>query len=381
MRWITLLSLVVSLSAATGCARGLYGPSVDTPVKPAPRKIDELSLSERLSMLDRAEIWRPVDTGKLDLLNGPRADDGFAFDAAVPCTYAYPDKPLSGATPKFECQLESKDVVKVKFGPDNGEVFAEVAASRLFWALGFLADRMYPVRVTCLYCPKDPFRASTIDWSLGRPGNLATHVYDPAAIERPFDGKEIEVPKFKGWSWRELDEVADNEDGATRAHVDALKLLAAFIQHVDSKPDNQAIVCADDDLGRDREGNATCARPQLMVKDLGSSFAAASKVRFTKMNLASWRSVEVWRDRRSCRAALTSSIVGTLTHPQISEPGRKFLADRLSRLSDEQLRDLFSAARVERRKEQIEGRAVTVDDWVEVFKAKRDQIVSHRCEP
>jgi hypothetical protein len=380
MRWITLISLVTALSTVSGCSRSLYGPSVNTPVKSAPRKIDELTLSERLALLDRAEVWRPVETSKLDLLAGPPADDGFAFDSAVSCTFEYPDEPLGGATPKFDCQLAPKDVVKVKYGLSNGEVFAEVAASRLFWALGFLADRMYPVRVTCLSCPGDPFRASTVDWSLGRPGNVATRVFDPAIIERSFDGKAIEVPKFKGWSWRELDEVADNEEGAPRAHVDALKLLAAFIQHVDSKPENQALVCPDDDLGRDREGNATCARPQLMVKDLGSSFAAASRVRFTKMNLGSWRSVAVWRDERSCRANLTSSIVGTLAHPRISEPGRKFLADRLSLLSDKQIRDLFAASRVERRKEQIEGRAVTVDDWAEVFKQKRAEIVNHRCD-
>jgi hypothetical protein len=305
--------------------------------------------------------------------------DGFKVDATVSCAFAYPDEPLSGATPKFDCELAPKDVVKVKYGLKNGEVFAEVAASRLFWALGFLADRMYPVKVICLNCPPDPYRASTVDWSLGRPSNLATRLFDPAAIERQFDGEEIEVPKFKGWSWQELDAVADNEDGASRAHVDGLKLLAAFIQHVDSKPENQAIVCADADLGRDREGNATCANPRLMVKDLGSSFAAASKVWFTKMNLASWRSVDIWRDERACRAELTSSIVGTLSHPRISEPGRKFLADRLSLLSDEQIRDLFTAARVERREDRIDGHAVTVDDWVEVFKDKRDQIVNHRC--
>ncbi len=162
--------------------------------------------------------------------------------------------------------------------------------------------------------------------------------------------------------------------------MDALKLLAAFIQHVDSKAENQAMVCADEDVGRDREGNATCARPWLMVKDLGSAFAAASRVRFVKMNLASWRSVNVWRNERSCRAELTSSIVGTLAHPRISEPGREFLADRLSLLSDEQIRDLFRAARVERRKDRVDGRVVTVDDWLEVFKAKREQIVNHRCE-
>jgi hypothetical protein len=380
MRCATLVLLAAALVNGLGCARGLYGPSIDTPVVPAPRKIDELTVGERRAMLDRAEVWRPVDTAQLNLLVGPRADDGFAFDQTVTCAFAYPDEPLSGATPKFECELAPKDVVKVKFGQDNGEVFAEVAASRLFWALGFLADRMYPVTVTCLNCPADPYRASTVNWSLGRPGHVATRVFTPAAIERPFEGEEIEVPKFKGWSWRELDEVADNETGASRAHVDALKLLAAFIQHVDSKPENQAIVCADDDLSRDRQGNETCARPQLMVKDLGSSFAAASKIRFVKMKLGSWRSAEVWRDKRRCRAQLTSSIVGTLAHPQISELGRRFLAERLSLLSDKQIRDLFTAARVERRQEEMDGHAVTVDDWVEVFRAKRDQIVNHRCE-
>jgi hypothetical protein len=380
MPWAKLLSLVIAVSAVCGCAPGLYGPSVDTPARPAPRQIDELTVTERRSLLDRAEIWRPVDTAKLDLLVGPRVADGFKLDAPVTCTFAYPDKPLSGASPKFDCELAPKDIVKVKYGLKNGEVFAEVAATRLFWALGFLADRMYPVKVTCLNCPPDPHRASTVDWSLGRPSNLATRLFDPAAIERQFDGEEIEVPKFKGWSWHELDAVADNEDGASRAHVDGLKLLAAFIQHVDSKPENQSIVCANVDLARDRDGNATCANPRLMVKDLGSSFAAASKVRFSKMNLASWRSVDIWRDERACRAELTSSIIGTLSHPRISEPGRKFLADRLSLLSDEQIRDLFTAARVERREDRIDGRVVTIDDWVRVFKNKRDQVVNHRCD-
>lgn len=49
------------------------------------------------------------------------------------------------------------------------------------------------------------------------------------------------MPTFEGWSWRELEDIADNSVGAPRAQIDALKLLAAFIQHVDSKPSNQAL--------------------------------------------------------------------------------------------------------------------------------------------
>jgi hypothetical protein len=379
MRGMNLVALLVALSGALSCAYGRHGPSIDSPIKPAPRSIDELSVAERRSMLNRAEVWQAVDTAKLDLLAGPGGRDAIDFDARVTCAFVYPDKPLDGVTPKFDCELKPTDVVKVKYGHDNGEVFAEVAASRLFWALGFFADRMYPVRITCINCPDDPFRASTVDWALGRPGNVGTRIYDPAAIERKFKGRDIEVPNFEGWSWRELEDVADDDAGASRAQVDALKLLAAFIQHVDSKPDNQALVCADGAVGRDPEGNATCAKPILMIKDLGSAFAAASRIRFAKMKLASWRSVGVWKDERECRAELTSSIIGTLAHPVISEAGRKFLADRLTLLSDAQIRDVFAAARVERREETIDGRQVTADDWATVFKAKRDQIVNHTC--
>jgi hypothetical protein len=44
------------------------------------------------------------------------------------------------------------------------------------------------------------------------------------------------------------------------------------------------------------------------------------------------------------------------------------------------LRDLFTAARVEQRQDKIDGRQATVDDWVRVFKAKRDEIRNRRCD-
>ena len=377
-RLTTLASLAVVLSTSAACA-GLYRPALDAQIKPGPRELDEVSAGERRALLDRAEVFRPVDTARLNLLTGPQGKGAFAAHAEVACQFAFPDEPLTGATPKFECAVAPEDVVKVKFGDDNGEVYAEVAASRLFWALGFFADRVYPVRIVCLNCPADPYRVSTTEWRLGRPGNVGTRIFDPAIIERKLDGESIEMNDFEGWSWQELESVADNEVGASRAQIDALKLLAAFIQHVDSKPENQALLCADDAVTKDRQGNEGCRRPFLMVKDLGSSFAAASKVTFPKMKLESWRGVGVWKDAESCQAQLTSSIVGTLSHPRISEAGRRFLAARLSLLSDKQLSDLFTAARVERRKDKVEGRDATVADWVAVFKAKRDQVVNHRC--
>ncbi len=57
----------------------------------------------------------------------------------------------------------------------------------------------------------------------------------------------------------------------------------------------------------------------------------------------------------------------------ISEAGRKFLADLLVQLTDAQLHDLFDVARFGERSN------VPIDAWVDVFKKKRQEIVSVTC--
>jgi hypothetical protein len=371
--WAAATTLALGVSCAVA-----NGPSAHTRVVAPPRDLDELTVQERRTLLDRAEIWHPTDTARLDLMRGPQDGGAFTLDQSVTCTFHLPKEPLSGVTPKFECDVAPEDTVKVKYGRDNGEVFAEVAASRLFWALGFFVDRMYPVKVVCLECPADPYRASAYDFRLAHQ-TKGTILFDPAAIERKLPGEQIEVPGFKGWSWRELETLDLSNAGASLAHRDALKLLAVFIQHVDSKPEQQALVCAEGSTGRDSEGNATCDRPVLMVKDLGSSFGGAKRMSFDKMKLESWRSVPIWKDQSGCRGDLTRSIIGTLENPMISDEGRRFLLEQLDRLSDKQLRDLFAAARVERRDDYTHGRRVTADDWVAAFKEKREQIRNRRC--
>ena len=63
----------------------------------------------------------------------------------------------------------------MKYGRYNGEVYAEVAATRLLWALGFPADRNYPVRVVCAGCSEDPARR--------REDKRAPVVFDPATVK------------------------------------------------------------------------------------------------------------------------------------------------------------------------------------------------------
>ena len=73
-----------------------------------------------------------------------------------------------------------------------------------------------------------------------------------------------------------------------------------------------------------------------------------------------------------CVGDLPRSLTGSLENPRISEAGREFLASRLLLLRDQQIRDLFRAAMAERR-------GGTVDEWVRVFKRKRDEIVQAHC--
>jgi hypothetical protein len=279
------------------------------------------------------------------------------------------DKKLGGNSPKFACRA-GDDELKVKFGGTNGEVYAEVAASRLLWALGFGADRMYPVKVICRGCP------ATFEGVRRADGDL---LVDPATIERKHPGRELAADD-EGWSWDELDDVSEAAGGAPRAHVDALKLLAVFLQHTDSKPQQQRLVCLDAS-----SDDGACARPFLMVNDLGVTFGRANRSNANptgSANLHEWSRTPVWADAPGCVGNLPKSLTGTLDNPAISEAGRRFLAGLLVQLSDAQLHDLFEVARMHLRPRVPErGRSgfPSTREWVDAFKDKRRQIVERRC--
>jgi hypothetical protein len=376
--------VLVSSLVLTACAKGRHGPSLDTKAPEGPHTLKKLSLEERQALLQRAHVWQSVNTSSLNLARGPALPAALRINPQTSCAFVYPEKPLTGNTPKFNCELKKGDAAKVKYDAKNGEVYAEVAASRLLWALGFKTDVMVPTVVTCRNCPPDPFATSAADWQQGMPKTVATRTFDPAVIERPFVGHPIEVTGFEGWAWPELDKLNPGGGGSSRAEIDAFKLLAVFIQHSDTKPEQQEIVCADPGTRIDGQGNETCASPWLVIKDLGGTFGKATRLNSSKMNLGDWDSVTVWKDAAQCVGDLPRSFTGNLDDPKISEAGRRFLAQQLTRLSDKQLRDLFTASNVEKRGETITGadgvkRPVTVDDWVRVFKRKRSEITAAHC--
>jgi hypothetical protein len=261
---------------------------------------------------------------------------------------------MPGHTPKFLCR-RGDQVLKVKWGADNPEVYSEVAATRLFWALGFPADWMYPVRVECRGCPADP-------WQGGEYEPASTQLFAPAVVERLFPGETIEEYEDQGWSWAEL-----NDSGAPRAELDALRLLAAFVQHRDSKPSNQRLVCPPDALHED-DGRDDCRKPIALVQDLGSTFGGPTRLHAHKMDLEVWNETPVWETPHRCIANLTAEIsaTGGLERPMIGDEGRRLLSRLLDALDDRQIRALFEVARADQRG--------GVSEWVAAFKRHRDAV-------
>ena len=323
----------------------------------------------RAALVARAQVWTPTDIPNMDVRRGPAAAD--APEATLRCEYV--DKNLDGHSPKFQCRIAPGDEIKVKFGLGNGEVYGEVAASRLLWALGFGADRMYPVRVICRGCPEDVGGDLLPDGS---------RLLDPAVVERMMPARDLPAGFEPAWSWTELDLIDANAGGATRAERDALKLLAAFIQHGDTKPEQQRMVCIADGAGRTSD---RCERPFMMLNDVGLTFGRANIANTNaigSVNLDEWASAPVWKGTNGCIAHLPKSFTGTLKDPVISEEGRRFLAGLLTQFSQGQRRDLFEAARVDLRARpagESGSTAPHIEQWVEVFNRKEAEIARRRC--
>jgi hypothetical protein len=360
------------------------GPSCGATQKPAPdQKPAPEGTAEHDEALRRAKVWLepavPIEEARLG--ENPAGDVTFARDEQVVCSFK-PDF-TSGSTPKFECERPNGKKIKVKYGRENEEIYAEVAASRLLAALGFPADRMYVVeRIRCFGCPSDPFNGLQCLNEGGSVESCFAKIdydqyvdFDYAIIERRLEGEKLETKKVRGWGWDELSKIDASAGGASRAEVDALRLLAVFLAHWDNKPKNQRLLCVGEDSPDEGE-LPDCDRPIAMVQDLGATFGPF------KFDVNGWEESPVWKDAAACTVSMRHLPYGGSSFPdtQISEEGRAFLASRLAKLSTQQIRELFEGARATRIgntgniKTKSTG-GTGVDRWVGVFQNKVRAIV------
>jgi hypothetical protein len=341
------------------------------------REVDkERAARVREDALASARVWAPpaIPVGQANLRDNPPGPGAFRADEEVSCRFKV--ETVGGLTPKFHCELPSGDSFKVKYGSDNAELHAEVAATRLLSALGFATDRMYVVKsVRCAGCPVFPFRALQCLKKTGIkaacfPGGVdygKVNTFETAVIERRLEGRKIEAVSDQGWAWHELDKIDASRGGSSPAEVDAARLMAVVLAHWDNKSENQRLICAP---GSDRQ-DGSCASPLAIIQDVGATFGPA------RVDLNNWRLYRVWTDPAACSVSMKSLPYkgATFVDRQISEEGRTLLLGLLDQLSDQQLRDLFESSRITLY-DQIDAEARDAGAWVKAFRDKVAQIRS-----
>jgi hypothetical protein len=373
---LALATLLVTSSAGCGAIGDragdtkAAGPAADARDALVPARV-------RAESLARAQVWTlpSVPIAQADLGSNPANADGFTESTTIDCRIVV--KPMSGSTPKFDCARGSGDVVRVKYGRRNPEIYSEVITTRLLSALGFGADRVFVIdRVRCAGCGLFPFQSLRCANALGteRPcfphgaDSASVTSFDDVVVERRMPGRRIEAEEDQGWKWSELHHVDAGRGGAPSAHVDALRLLASVIAHWDNKAENQRLVCPP---GHDLPDGG-CSRPIALLQDVGASFGP------TSLNLRNWSALRVWADPRSCLVSMKHLPWDGATFPDhhISEDGRRFLLGLLEQLSSAQLEALFRGARLEWWSGGIGPGARQPSAWAAAFLDKVGQIAS-----
>ncbi len=319
----------------------------------------------RMALLARAKVF-VTPANDVDLL-----------DQKSPVECRYVAKPTTGTTSKFFCRLPDGELIKIKYGA-TPERLAETAATRLLTALGFGADRVTLLpRLRCLGCPVHPYETRMwaeryfAGWLLDLlTGGDTPRDFEWVSAERKLPGRAIEVDGFEGWDYYELDAVDPAKGGATKAEVDALKLIGIFLEHWDNKSSNQRLVCEEGPGGSDP--SAPCQRPLLILQDVGSTFGPFS------VDETEWVRTRIWADAGQCLVAMGHSDQSTELMP-ISEAGRELLASKLRQLSEAQIATIFTAANFpEPRTGQSNG---NVTAWIKAFEDRVRQIADRPACP
>jgi hypothetical protein len=371
-RNIRLCLLAILGLVALGCTDKPSTPEVGNGKNTA-----DTTSEQRNAALASARVWSQpaVPIGSADLSVNTPGPGGFDPNRDVECTFSL--EPISGMTPKFMCTLPDGDTVKVKYGEavPNGEVPAEITATRLLTALGFPTDRMNRVRsVKCRGCPPLPQQAlkclekgepAAVCLQGAAPDRVVT--FQQSLIERSLEGKKIEATKDQGWSWYELDKIDAKAGGSSRAEVDALRLMAVLLAHWDNKGPNQKLLCPE---GQSR-ADGTCRAPMAIIGDLGATFGP------NRVDLVSWTKVPMWVDPAACRVSMKGLPFDGATFPdlQISEGGRQFALKLLRQLTPQQLNILFEASGLTAFP-HIAAAAKEPQNWTAAFLAKVEQMAS-----
>lgn len=335
-----------------------------------------------------ARVWRAPDPDYDPVLGysiskGPRrgapAVDANGIARPFTCMANRDPTPGAGTTPKFHCSVAgitegNGDLIRYKVKPHfkgqskdkrNGEVYGEFLSSRFSKALGFFADDEWVVDVTCRDCDKSLTRSFQ---------GASFNPFQPAAGIEMTIGSGIDV-KCNNKDGAAISDALSKllQGGAPRAEIDAFKLWLAFIDHGDTKTDNQKFSCLD--LQKNPDGTRGCKPGQAIfyVSDMGSTWGHSSSSE-SKARLERWKGKDPIKVSGNQCSTTAKGVGGA----QISEAGRKLLADQLQRLLGAErtkgtITRVFRASRNHERDQPAEA-------WTAEFIRKANTIINARCQ-
>jgi len=286
--------------------------------------------------------------------------------------------PGAGTTPKFHCSVagvvdDDGQLIRYKVKPHfkgqtrekrNGEIYGEFLSSRFSKALGFFADDEWVADVNCPDCEKSLTRSFQ---------GASFSPFQPAAGIELALGHGIDVNcnnKDSGAIASSLQKLL--QGGSPRAEIDAFKLWLGFIDHGDTKTDNQKFACLKSTKNADNTRTCDPGEAVFYISDMGSTFGYSSASE-KKATLAGWSG----KDPIKVSGGHCTTTAKSVGDAGISEEGRQLLASGLQRLLDAEKRDgtitgVFRASRNAERDRPPE-------EWAREFERKARTIIDARC--
>jgi hypothetical protein len=295
-----------------------------------------------------AVIWhQTIDVNQLNLFYGA----GGKEDAPSPdAKYKFKKEDVNGTSPKFDVEDDKGIKWRIKLGQ---EPRAETAATRLLFAAGYFVDEDYYV---------DELHVEGLP-PLKRGQSFVTNdgVVHGARLER----RTKEVKKLGTWDWFKNSFVGTKE-------FNALRIMMALVNNWDLKTINNSIYEVNE-------------QAEYVVSDVGATFGkTGNPIHRSKSVLKDYEDSKfidkvtpdfvdfVMHSRPPLLAAINipnyekrTQMQGVTKH--IPRADAKWLGERLSQLSEQQIRDCFRAGGYTQ--EEVEGYAMVIQNRIAALNA------------
>jgi hypothetical protein len=296
----------------------------------------------------RAVIWhQTIDVSQLNLVYGVGGQE----DAPRPdAKYRFKKEDMNGTSPKFDVEDDKGIKWRVKLGQ---EPRAETAATRLLFAAGYFVDEDYYV---------DELHVEGLP-PLQRGQSFVTSdgLVHGARLER----RMKEVKKLGTWDWFKNPFVNTKE-------FNGLRIMMALVNNWDLKTINNSIYEVNDEA-------------EYAVSDVGATFGKTGdplhRSKSVLKDFADSKFIDkvttefvdfVMHSRPPLIAAINIPNYEKRTHMQnvtkhIPRTDAKWLGERLSQLTEEQIRDCFRAGGYTQ--EEIEGYSTIIQNRIAALNA------------